>query len=708
MSDTDLTREQLLQELATAQETIALLEQTVQSLTKTKQSPARSAETNVKPLPSPALVYRILYRLIQQLPIGIQIFNIDGLCIDVNNAYLSTFKINSRNSLVGKYNLFTDPAAQNNGISQCGQQALQGNVVQIPELHINAIASQADADALPGPLIVRVTVLPIKDAHNQVGQIVVLSENVTERTLVEQTAKQMEQKYKSLVEQLPAITYTVDFNEPKFRTTYISPQVQELLGFSVEEWLNEPDLWIKQLHPEDRDHVLAEVHRKDAAGESLDIEYRVLARDGSVRWFSNKNTIISEKNRPRLAHGIMFDITQQKKMETQLRQIQRMEAIGQMAGGMAHNFNNLLTSLIGHTELALNILDEDHPVHHDLLVIRKSATRAGELTRQLLAFTRNQHARPAVLNLSELLVEVEPILTQLVPSEFEFKVEPDPNLWGVKADPNQIEQILVNLVVNARDALSDGGQITVKTSNRRLSEEFSTGQHKIPPGGYVLLTVADTGSGIPESVRPHIFEPFFTTKEVGQGTGLGLSTCFGIVQQSQGFITVDSVEGQGTTFIIYLPRVDAATKDEAVVAAVHLENISPPDNMGAILLVDDAFLIRNMSARVLRQQGFSVMEAANGQEAITLLSKPALESLALLITDVSMPAMNGVQLANQVVKQYPEAKVLFISGHTDRALVSRGVDKIEHAVLTKPFTPKLLLQAVDNLLKNRPQQNILP
>ncbi|GAB4440186.1 MAG: hypothetical protein Kow0031_22100 [Anaerolineae bacterium] len=679
MTEQDLTREQLLQQLATAQQTIAELKQTVRSMA---------------PLPG----YDALYNLLQQLPIGIQIFNVNGDCVDVNDACLKILRLPGRESQVGRYNLFSDPDARASGISRCGELALQGELVQILELQIGAAPPPEQPGAAPDTRVVRVTMVPVKDAHHHVVQLVALSEDVSEQYRAGQSAKQMEQKYQTLIEQLPAITYTVDFSKAKNRTSYISPQVEELLGYSAQEWLADPELWVRQLHPEDRATVLAEVSRCDAAGERLDIEYRVIARDGSTRWFRNKNAIIAEQGQPRLAHGIMLDITQQKKLESQLRQIQRMEAVGQMAGGMAHNFNNLLTSLIGHTELALSMVEGEHPVYPDLQAISKSATRAAELTRQLLAFTRHQQSKPTALNLSELLLENEPVLSQLVPDEFEFAVSAAPNLWLIKADPNHLEQLLVNLVVNARDALRPGGRISITTGNRQLPQAIFGGQQKIPAGNYVLLTVTDTGSGISPEVKPHIFEPFFTTKEVGQGTGLGLSTCLGIVQQSQGYITVESEAQRGTTFCIYFPAIgQPAPRPEAAAA---LRDAGPsPASEHAILLVDDAFIIRQMSARTLRQQGFAVLEAANGQEALTLMSESGQLRPDLLVTDVSMPVMNGVDLARQVVRQFPGIKVLFISGHSDRVLMSRGASEIAHSVLTKPFTPQLLLEAVGKLLQ---------
>ncbi|RMF02110.1 MAG: PAS domain S-box protein, partial [Chloroflexi bacterium] len=547
-------------------------------------------------------------------------------------------------------------------------------------------------DGVEIPVEVNATV--VTDADGTPLGFISINTDVTARKEAEQALRVAETRYKTLVEQLPAIIYIVEFtntNEPN-RTIYISPQVETLLGFSPEEWMADPQLWIQQLHPADREDVLAQVRHYDDAMRGLDIEYRALARDGSVVWFRNNSTMVTEDGARRLAHGIMLDITRQKQLEEQLQQAQKLEAVGQMAGGIAHNFNNVLTALIGHTELALDSLPEDHPVRFDLEGIRKSARRAADLTQQLLAFTRHQVARPQILDLNQLVTDINTMLRQLIDESIEFVVQPGSNLWFIKADSGQIEQVLVNLIVNAHDAMPQGGKLTLSTGNISLRH----GQHPEVPGGeYVRLSVTDTGMGIPPEIQPHIFEPFFTTKEVGQGTGLGLSTCFGIVRQNKGYIVFSSRPGEGTTFEIYLPRAQEKT---VTVQSIKSLNLNMETGTETVLLVEDAAMVRQMSARVLRQQGFEVIEATNGEEALDILLQEPPPTPHLLITDLTMPKMSGDTLAAKVQELLPSIKILFISGHTNRTLDRMGILARQGAILPKPFTPDTLIKKVRKVL----------
>ena len=379
---------------------------------------------------------------------------------------------------------------------------------------------------------------------------------ITHRKEAEAALKAAEAKYRLLVEQLPAITYIVEIGDQGGQTIYISPQVETLLGFSQEEWMADRDLWIKRLHPEDKDWVVKTVELNDMRGESLDLEYRVLAADSRVVWFRNKQTTIPPEaaGQLRLIHGIMLDITAQKRLEEQLRQTQRMEALGKMAGGVAHNFNNVLTALIGHTELALLSLPPEHPAFADMEAVRRSAQRAARLTHQLLAFTRHQVVYRITLKLNDLLLNMEPILRQLITDKIELVILPSPNLGQVEVDAAQIEQVIIDLVLNARDAMPDGGRLTIETANISLDAGYVSQHSDVSPGDYVMLAVSDSGIGMTQDVKAHIFEPFFTTKEVDKGTGLGLSAAFGIIKQNGGNITVYSEPTQGTTIKVYLPR----------------------------------------------------------------------------------------------------------------------------------------------------------
>lgn len=370
--------------------------------------------------------------------------------------------------------------------------------------------------------------------------------------------QQSEQDYRTLVEQLPAITYIIKFHGKHGEIVYISPQIENLLGFTQKEWIETPDILLKHIHPEDKAHCLRlyqERHTRQT--NSLTLEYRLITRSGKIVWLRNQTTYIRDTSgQLRYSHGMLLDITPEKQLEAQFLQAQRMETAGQLAGGIAHNFNNALTSLIGHTELAMTALPDNHAVFTDLQRIRKSAQRVANLTQQMLTFSRHQPIQPKILNLNHLIATVESLLEQLVTDPIQLEISLKPDLMAIRADPNQIKQLLFNLLSNSCDAMPNGGRLIIKTEQVLVAASDHFLQADVEPGDYVVLTVTDTGLGMPPKVMRHVFEPFYTTKPIGQGTGLGLSTCFGIVKQSGGHITVDSEVGQGTTFRVYWPQIE--------------------------------------------------------------------------------------------------------------------------------------------------------
>jgi PAS domain S-box-containing protein len=414
------------------------------------------------------------------------------------------------------------------------------------------------------------------------------------------------------------------------------------------------------------------------------------------RWYS-----VSAYSPRKGYFAVVFDdITERKQLEEQLRQSQKMEAVGHMAGGMAHHFNNFLTVITGNVGLALADLPPSHPLAHDLQRIQRAAQRAADLTQQLLAFTRLQIAQLMVLDLNNLVVETSSTLRQLISEAIELAVLPGPELAQVKVDPSQFEQVLVNLVLNARDAMPKGGKLTVEIANVILDQAYID-QHaaEIRPGLYVMLVVTDTGIGMTEEVKAHVFEPFFTTKEVGQGTGLGLSTCYGIVEQHKGHISVESEPGQGTTFSIYLPRVEETPSHLAIEGKA---SINLTRGTETILLVEDEALVREIAGRVLRQQGYTVLEAINGEDALRMVEKKSEKTIDLLVTDLVMPRLGGDILAERLRAILPSLKVLFISGYPD------GIDDHHRAMkstipfLPKPFNPAGLARKVREILDTPP------
>jgi len=383
-----------------------------------------------------------------------------------------------------------------------------------------------------------------------------------------------------------------------------------------------------------------------------------------------------------------------RKSEEQLRQSQKMEAIGRLAGGVAHDFNNMLTAILGHSQLMRMRMTPENPGYRDTEEIELAARRAASLTRQLLAFSRQQVLEPRVLDLNTLISEVDRMLRRIIGADVEMLTAPAASLGCVKADPGQMEQVLLNLVVNARDAMPKGGKIIVETANVDLDETYARSHSGARPGPYVLLAVSDTGGGIDPEVRARIFEPFFTTKEVGKGTGLGLSTVYGIVKQSGGLIDVYSEIGHGTTFKVYLPRLEGSVVE---IAARPRSPVAAARGTETILLVEDEDLVRTVIREALELHGYHVVEASDGNQALHALERSS-PTFDLVVTDVMMPQMSGPELAERAARINDRLKVLFISGYTDKAVVHHGVVGPRTAYLQKPFSPDVLARKVREVL----------
>src|SRR5713226_2276376 len=389
---------------------------------------------------------------------------------------------------------------------------------------------------------------------------------------------------------------------------------------------------------------------------------------------------------------IVRDVTEQRRLQEQLLQSQKMEAVGRLAGGVAHDFNNLLTVIISYTDLLLEDLGRDDPKREDVAAVRKAAEGAAALTHQLLAFSRKQVLQPKVLDVNATVATTEKLLRRLIGEDIQLVAKLASGLGRVKADPGQIEQVIMNLAVNARDAMPAGGQLTIETANVEMDQAYVRGHPLAQPGRYVMLAVSDTGIGMDEETKAHIFEPFFTTKEMGKGTGLGLATVYGIVKQSGGFIWLYSEPGQGTSFKIYMPRVDESAERATPAAAETL-----PRGTETVLVVEDAPAVRAVTRQVLERQGYTVLEAPNGEAALVLATKHH-GPIHLLLTDVVMPGVNGRQVAEQLARPRPDMMVLFTSGYTDDSVVRHGILESGIAYLQKPFTPDSLARKVREVL----------
>ena len=446
--------------------------------------------------------------------------------------------------------------------------------------------------------------------------------------------------------------------------------------------------------PESIPPITAAVQDAIERGTSFDLELELITATG--RRISVRATGVATMDHGRTVKitGAFQDITERKRLEAQLSQSQRLEAVGQLAGGIAHDFNNLLTAIRGYAELARRGLGEDELRLDDLGEVIANADRAAALIRQLLAFGRRQVLEPRVVDPAEVVGDMASMLRRLLGEHIELATHMAPGLGCIKVDPSQLEQIVVNLAVNAADAMPDGGKLTIELCNIEFDAANVAADAGAVPGPYVLLAVSDTGVGMDEATRSHVFEPFFTTKEPGKGTGMGLATVYGIVKQSGGFIYVYSEPGQGTTFRIYLPRVA-----EERPAAVAETPAARPSSSGTetILLVEDEPAVRSFARRTLEEQGYIVLEAASGADALAIIASDA-RPIALLVTDVVMPGLQGHQLAAQLTAGQPELRTLYLSGFTENSVIHHGVADSGVAFLAKPFSADALGKAVRRVL----------
>ncbi|MGH7537838.1 MAG: PAS domain S-box protein [Gemmatimonadales bacterium] len=496
-----------------------------------------------------------------------------------------------------------------------------------------------------------------------------------------------EAKYRQLFEGNPAAMFVYDAETLRFLT--VNEAAVQRYGHSREAFLG---MTLMDIRPEEEAAKLSEVLAQYRGGTVRATGLRHRRRDGRLIDVEVTFDDVDFEGRPaRLA--VVEDVTEQRRLEEQLRQAQKMEAVGQLAGGIAHDFNNLLTAIVGYATLLERSLPGELEAKDDVQEIIGAARRAANLTHQLLAFSRKQVLRPTVLDVNVVVRDMERILHRVIGEHITLRTSLDPALASVLADASQLEQVIMNLAVNARDAMPQGGRITIETANIPLDAELARAHEVTQPGDYVLLAVSDTGTGMTPEVRGHLFEPFFTTKEVGKGTGLGLATVYGIVRQSGGFIAVDSEPGRGSRFRIYFLRAEPRVAESA---AAPLEPAAA--GSGTVLLVEDEHGVRHLARDVLTRYGYHVLEAVDSVDALRLAeTHPG--PIELLLTDVVMPGMSGAELANRFLSIRPGACVLYASGYTEEAIVHHGVRNAGVPFLQKPFEPDELVRKVGRLLK---------
>ena len=515
-----------------------------------------------------------------------------------------------------------------------------------------------------------------------------------ERKRAEEELRESEERYRLLFESNPQPMWVYDLETLAFLA--VNESAVYHYGYSREEFLA---MTIKDIRPVGDIPALYDSVARSSRGVDEAGEWRHVKKDGAIIEVEITSHLLEFADR-RAELILAHDITERNRLkaallasEEQLRQSQKLEAIGQLAGGVAHDFNNLLTAINGYSALARRRIGDDHPVSSYLEEIGKAGDRATNLTRQLLAFGRKQLLQPLAINLNDIVGDMIKLLKRLIGEDVQLVTRPGANLKQIKADPGQLEQVLVNLVVNARDAMPRGGTMTIETENTNLDGAYASRHVGVTPGEYVMLAVSDTGTGMDHDTQSRIFEPFFTTKEKGKGTGLGLSTVYGIIKQSGGNVWVYSELGKGTTFKVYLPQVH----DEIAAREDSEADTTMKRGSETVLLVEDEDMVRKLASELLEESGYVVLEANGGEQALNLC-KEHKEPIDLLITDVVMPRISGKEVAEQLRTIHPETKVLFMSGYTDEAIVHHGIVDSDIAFIQKPFSERALAQKVRDVL----------
>lgn len=536
---------------------------------------------------------------------------------------------------------------------------------------------------------IMVDAIPVYDSHDNIIGIAGTGKDITVYKKAEAALRESEAKYRHLIQHSHDAIYVL--YDRKFEM--INDKFTEMLGVTLEE-ANHPNFDFMDLVAPGSRKLIKERNRQIMKGDSMpaqQYEFTAIAGDGSeielevsVSYIKYKKGIATQ--------GILRDITHRKQLEAQLRQSQKMEAIGRLAGGVAHDFNNILTVINGYGSLILSRMDQGEKYYKYITQMKDAGERASRLTNQLLAFSRKQVIRPRVVNLNTMVTEMETMLRRLVRENIDFVMKLESDTGNVNVDPGQMEQVIMNLVVNARDAMPTGGVLSIHTSRLLVEKDFERGSLVVKPGPYCLLEVADTGIGMDEEIYSHVFEPFFSTKAKGKGTGLGLATVYGIVKQNNGYIWLDTQPGKGTKVEIYLPQVKKSPRQKT-------EEIKAFSTKGneTVLLVEDDDAVRNLAREILVENGYTVLEAVQGEDALDI-SRRHEGKIDLLLTDVVMPEISGRQLAEQLVMERPDIEVIYLSGYSYNAIAHHGVLEPGVTFIQKPFSPAILLQKIRSLL----------
>jgi two-component system cell cycle sensor histidine kinase/response regulator CckA len=616
--------------------------------------------------------------ILDNAPAIVTIRDLEGRYLFLNRQFEKTWHVR-REDVIGKTNFGVVPdeiaatvAGQDNSVIETGATQTYEVMVPLPDGERTFILLR----------------FPLFDLNGVMDATCAIATDISRRKQAEESLKETEEQFRATFEQA-AVGIVHSTTDGKWLR--VNQRFCDIIGYTREEILERSFQDIT--HPDDYEidfNNLRMMLAGDLQRYSMEKRYR--HKDGSIIWINLTVSLVHEDSgEPKYFISVIEDITNRKRVEEQLVHAQKLDSIGRLAGGIAHDFNNLLTAILGFTEMAAERVTEDAETSEFLANTLHAGERAAALTRQLLAFARRQMIEPKIVDLNILLIQLDKLLRRIIGEDIELIMLPEVPLWEVRADPSQLEQVIVNLAVNARDAMPVGGHLTIETHSVVLDEEYA-GQHaEVVPGEYVMLAVSDTGMGMTEEVKRHMFEPFFTTKGPGKGTGLGLATCYGIVKQSGGHLWFYSEPGKGATFKIYIPR--------AVGAAVVTKEDKSHFAGGAetILLVEDETLVRDFAKRTLTDRGYNVLEAGNGIDALAVASAfPG--RIDLLLTDVVMPQMGGKALAEKIVMERPGIKILYTSGYTDHAIVHHGSLDEGVVFLQKPYTPSSLSRKVRETL----------